>query len=53
MRPYIFRWLKIVYFPEMYQVELVGSTGKLEVVHISDVQSILPEDRVVAKLPDY
>ena len=40
-------------FPRKTQVEVVGSKGKVKIVHISDVKYVLPADRAISKLPDY
>ena len=35
------------------QVKVVDSKGKVKIVNISDVNYVLPADRVISKLPDY
>ena len=40
-------------FPRKTEVEVVHSTGKVKVVHISDVIYVLPTDRIIEKLLQY
>ena len=44
---------QLVSFPGRNQVEVVDSTGKVKVVHISDVKHVLPAYQVISKLPNY
>ena len=41
-----------MFFPGKTQVEVLDSMGKTKVVYVSNVEYILPADRVISKLPD-
>ena len=41
----------IVSFPGKTQFKVADSKGKAKLVHISDIQYVLPVDRVISKLP--
>lgn len=43
---------RVVSFPGPNQVEIISSTGKRTIVHISDLKYVYPADRVISNLPD-